>query len=163
MWTTSTACNTIAHLPVAMLTEIGANLVWENTWVDYTANWLHKVTWTDERWQKNTNVSSSLMLGFKDVITSSLPETATGLAVWISHHVCSWPISYHVSCNYNVLCQHTRSISPTWHAICVWRNIAMGWLRSSDHTKNSARSGHLDRCRVQTWWRESGGRGGRVD
>ena len=78
MWTTSTACNTIAHLPVAMLSEIGANLVWENTWKD-----LHPVTWIDidERWQKYTEVSLSLMLCFKDVVTSSLPATATGLVM----------------------------------------------------------------------------------
>ena len=112
-----TTCITHYTFANAMLSKIGANLVWENTWVDYTANWLHKVTWTDERWQKNTNVSSSLMLGFKDVITSSLPETATGLAVWISHHVCSWPISYHVSCNDSVLCQDTRSISTRLHTL----------------------------------------------
>ena len=36
MWAISTACNTITHLPLAMLSKIGASLVWENTWqVDY--------------------------------------------------------------------------------------------------------------------------------
>ena len=78
MWAISTSCNIIAHLPVAMLSEIGANLVWENTWQD-----LHPVTWIDidERWQKYTEVSLSLMLCFKDVVTSSLTVTATGLVV----------------------------------------------------------------------------------
>ena len=81
MWTTSTACNTIAHLPVAMLSEIGANLVWENTWKDFSASSLHLVTRIDERLQKYTEVSLSLMLSLKDVVTSSVPETATGLVM----------------------------------------------------------------------------------
>ena len=94
MWTTSTACNTIAHLPVAMLSEIGANLVWENTWKDFSASSLHLVTRIDERLQKYTEVSLSLMLSLKDVVTSSVPETVTRLVMWIFtalHSTCGTP------------------------------------------------------------------------